>query len=77
MVDVPQNWMKKARADVTRGLDHRRNPRGVAAGSNMPRLAEMSAKMLDDAAEFRSGFNDKSRLQIGRVLVYQMIDFPL
>src|SRR5215475_1799627 len=77
MADVAQNRVKKARADVTGGFDHRRNPGGVAAGSNVLRLAEMSAEMLDDAAELLSGFNDKSRLQVGAVLVHQEIDFLL
>jgi hypothetical protein len=37
----------------------------------------MSTKVLDDAAQLLTGFNDKSRLQICVSFCYQLVDFQL
>jgi hypothetical protein len=67
--------MEKARPDIARRLDHRRNPWSVAARSNILGLAKMSAEMPDDAAQFVGALDHKSRIQIELVFINQLFYF--
>ena len=74
-VDVSYHGVEETRTHVSRRLNHCRDPRCIAARSDILGLAEVGAKVLDDAPQFLRRFHNKSGIKIWTMFGDELLDF--